>query len=77
MIDLHNHIIPGLDDGSKSLEMSLEMLRCAAEQGITDVVNTVHFQTSRLDGITFEYNFVKTKVEELQSELDSSGIPIK
>ena len=63
MIDLHNHIIPGLDDGSKSLEMSLEMLRCAAEQGITDVVNTVHFQTSRLDGITFEYNFVKTKVE--------------
>ena len=77
MIDLHNHIIPGLDDGSKSLEMSLEMLRCAAGQGITDVVNTVHFQTSRLDGITFEYDFVKTKVEELQSELDSSGIPIK
>ncbi len=77
MIDLHNHIIPGLDDGSKTLEMSLAMLRCAAEQGITDVVNTVHFQTSRLDGITFEYNFVKTKVEELQSELDSSGIPIK
>ena len=77
MIDLHNHIIPGLDDGSKSLEMSLEMLRCAAEQGITDVVNTVHFQTSRLDGITFEYDFVKTKVDELQRELDSSGIPIK
>ena len=77
MIDLHNHIIPGLDDGSKSLEMSLKMLRCAAEQGITDVVNTVHFQTSRLDGITFEYDFVKTKVDELQRELDSSGIPIK
>ena len=77
MIDLHNHIIPRLDDGSKSLEMSLEMLRCAAEQGITDVVNTVHFQTSRLDGITYEYDFVKIKVDELQRELDSSGIPIK
>ena len=77
MIDLHNHIIPGLDDGSKTLEMSLEMLRCAAGQGITDVVNTVHFQTSRLDGITFEYDFVKTKFEELQDELDKEEIPIK
>ena len=77
MIDLHNHIIPRLDDGSKSLKMSLEMLRCAAGQGITDVVNTVHFQTPRLDGITFEYDFVKTKVEELQDELDKEEIPIK
>ena len=77
MIDLHNHIIPGLDDGSKTLEMSLAMLRCAAEQGITDVVNTVHFQTARLDGITFEYKLVKSKIEELQNELDKKDIPIK
>ncbi len=77
MIDLHNHVIPGLDDGSKTLEMSLKMLRCAADQGITDVVNTVHFQTSRLDGITFEYKLVKSKIEELQIELDKEDIPIK
>ncbi len=77
MIDLHNHIIPGLDDGSKTLEMSLKMLRCAADQGITDVVNTVHFQTARLDGITFEYKLVKSKIEELQNELDKEEIPIK
>ena len=77
MIDLHNHIIPGLDDGSKTLEMSLEMLRCAAGQGITDVVNTVHFQTSRLDGITFEYKLVKSKIKELQDELNKEEIPIK
>lgn len=77
MIDLHNHIIPGLDDGSKTLEMSLKMLRCAAGQGITDVVNTVHFQTARLDGITFEHKLVKSKIEELQYELDKEKIPIK
>jgi protein-tyrosine phosphatase len=40
-------------------------------------VNTVHFQTARLDGITFEYKFVKSKIEELQNELDKEGIPIK
>ena len=77
MIDFHNHVIPGLDDGSKTLKMSLEMLRCAADQGITDVVNTVHFQTARLDGITFEYKLVKSKIDELQNELDSAEIPIK
>ncbi len=77
MIDLHNHIIPNLDDGSKSLGMSLAMLKHAADQGITDVVNTVHFQTARLDGITFEYKLVKSKIEELQNELDKEEIPIK
>ena len=77
MIDLHNHIIPGLDDGAKTLEMSMAMLRHAANQGITDVVNTVHFQTARLDGITFEYKLVKSKIKKLQYELDKEEIPIK
>ena len=49
MIDFHNHIIPNLDDGSKSIEMSLNMLREAEHQGITDVVNTVHFQHPKMD----------------------------
>ena len=38
MIDIHNHVLPNIDDGSKSIEMSLNMLKCAHEQGITDVV---------------------------------------
>ena len=44
MIDIHNHILPNIDDGSKSTEMSLNMLKYAYKQGVTDVVNTVHFQ---------------------------------
>ena len=44
MIDFHNHVLPNIDDGSKSLEMSLDMLSHAFKQGITDVVNTVHYQ---------------------------------
>ena len=43
MIDLHTHILPGIDDGSQSPEMSLQMLRMLAQQGIDTVVATPHF----------------------------------
>ena len=41
--DFHSHILPGVDDGSSSLEQSLQMLRMEAEQGIRHVVATPHF----------------------------------
>lgn len=43
MIDFHSHVLPGIDDGSRSLEESIAMLRMEAEQGITHVVATPHF----------------------------------
>lgn len=43
IIDFHTHILPGIDDGSKSLDESLRMLRMEAEQGIGHVVATPHF----------------------------------
>ena len=43
MIDFHSHVLPGIDDGSKSLEESIALLRMEAEQGITHVVATPHF----------------------------------
>lgn len=41
--DFHSHILPGIDDGSRSVEMSIAMLKKMAEQGITRVVATPHF----------------------------------
>lgn len=43
LIDFHSHILPGIDDGSKALEMSIRMLRMEAQQGIGHVVATPHF----------------------------------
>lgn len=42
MIDIHTHILPGVDDGSTDLENSLNMLRQAHEQGVTHLVLTPH-----------------------------------
>ena len=77
MIDFHNHIIPNLDDGSKSIEMSLNMLREAERQGITDVVNTVHFQHPKMDQKNTLYDFVISEISNLQSILDKEKIKIK
>lgn len=41
--DFHSHVLPGMDDGSASLEESLELLRMLARQGMTRVAATPHF----------------------------------
>lgn len=43
IVDFHSHILPGIDDGSKSLEQSVAMLKMEREQGIECVVATPHF----------------------------------
>jgi protein-tyrosine phosphatase len=42
MVDIHTHILPGIDDGSKSWEMTAEMCRIAVQDGITHMVATPH-----------------------------------
>lgn len=43
MIDIHSHLVPGVDDGSQSIEESLALLKQAKEDGITELVTTPHF----------------------------------
>ena len=42
MIDIHSHILPGIDDGARTLEDSLEMAQIAADDGIEQMVCTPH-----------------------------------
>jgi protein-tyrosine phosphatase len=63
MIDIHSHILPGLDDGSKSLEESVEMLRQAAAAGTTDIVASPHANQE----YAFDELVVERKIGELQA----------
>jgi protein-tyrosine phosphatase len=63
MIDIHSHILPGLDDGSKSLEESVEMLRQAAAAGTTDIVASPHANQE----YAFDELAVERKIGELQA----------
>lgn len=46
MVDFHMHVLPGMDDGSKSVDISLAMLDASAKQGIDTVCATSHFYAS-------------------------------
>lgn len=55
MVDIHSHVLPGLDDGARSLDDSIAMLRMAADAGTTDIVATPHANTEfRWDLATVE-----------------------
>ncbi len=47
IVDMHCHILPEVDDGSKSVEMTLQMLQIAQAEGITDIIATPHYQSGR------------------------------
>ena len=47
MIDIHTHILPGMDDGASTPEESLAMLRMQREQGVDTVFLTPHFHRDR------------------------------
>ena len=77
MIDFHNHIIPNLDDGSKSIDMSLDMLKEAQSQGITDIVNTVHYQHPKMDKKNTSYKFIINEINNFQKVVYNNNINIK
>lgn len=53
MIDIHSHILPGVDDGSKDLQMSSSMLSQMQQQGVETVVATPHFYALQDDPESF------------------------
>jgi protein-tyrosine phosphatase len=66
MVDIHCHILPGLDDGAESLEMASAMAEMAIEDGVTHVIGTPHAnQTYR-----FDPELIKQRREELQDRFD-------
>jgi protein-tyrosine phosphatase len=70
MIDIHSHILPAVDDGSHSLEESLEMCRLSANDGITTLVATPHAHDHIHE--THDVAFLRQKIDELNALLNGS-----
>lgn len=69
MIDFHTHILPGIDDGSQNVEMSIRMLQEELKNGIDHVVFTPHFYADH-DSIE---HFLKRRgksIEQLMAEIE-------
>lgn len=54
MIDLHTHLLPGVDDGSPSIAVSADVLRRFASEGVRVVVCTPHLEASRADSAPYD-----------------------
>ncbi|HJF19091.1 MAG TPA: tyrosine protein phosphatase [Enterococcus columbae] len=73
MIDLHCHILPGIDDGAQTIEDSLEMARYAVDQGITHILCTPHHNNGKYENSKAQ---IVPLVAQLQEVLDEKQIPI-
>lgn len=75
MIDIHAHILPGLDDGSDSLETSLMMAYAAVESGVTAIIATPHCNQRGLYE-NYASPELTGRLERLRGEIDAAGIPL-
>ena len=63
LTDCHNHILPEMDDGSKSVEMSVAMLQMMQKQGIARVIATPHFYCHREKSVASYLERRQRKIE--------------
>lgn len=73
MIDIHTHILPDVDDGSKDLETSILMIEREIEQGVTDIVLTPHVQSRVTKANTAKR---KAQFELLKEEVSKRGLNV-
>lgn len=74
MIDIHCHILPGIDDGPLTLNESIEMCRMASTDGIKTIVATPHFNPGAYENSSDK---IFRLIEDLETELKNNKIGIK
>ena len=74
MIDLHSHILPGVDDGASSLSEAVEIAREAEKQGVDRIVATPHYLE---EGYQLTPGETQERVAILQQVLEDKGIDVE
>lgn len=73
MIDLHSHLLPGIDDGARSLDESLQLARMAVADGITHITFTPHVHPGRYENTL---STIQPVFETLKQALEAEAIPL-
>lgn len=74
MIDLHCHLLPGIDDGAKNIADAMALAKQAYDSGITHVVCTPHIHEGYFDN---DIDIIESTHEIFKSALEREGIPLK
>ncbi|MGC9932356.1 tyrosine-protein phosphatase [Priestia aryabhattai] len=74
MIDIHSHILPGIDDGALNMEEAVSMARIAVDEGIKKVIATPHHQNGKFFN---NKQYILKKVKEFNDVLQSENIPLE
>lgn len=74
IIDIHSHILPGIDDGSADMEETLAMLAIAEKEGITHMIATPHYKENRTQT---DPQKVKSLIAQVQAAAEAKGISVK
>ena len=72
--DMHCHLVPKVDDGSKCVEESVECLKTLKAVGYNKVIITPHFQTPRFEN---DEDDIKRRYEELKRQATEAGVDIE
>lgn len=74
MIDLHTHILPGVDDGAQTMEESMDMIRAARDQGFQGIILTPHYITDTQYESKVKEN--KVLLKALKKAVQDEGIDV-
>ena len=73
MVDLHCHLLPGVDDGSKNMEISLRLAKKATENGVTHALLTPHHMNGQY--VNHKKDVIRL-TKEFQQQLNNHNIPL-
>ncbi|PLR76035.1 tyrosine protein phosphatase [Bacillus sp. V3-13] len=74
MIDIHCHILPGIDDGARTMDESVAMAKLASREGIRTIIATPHHQNGKYNNTKED---ILIKVAELNQALKDAFVPVQ
>lgn len=73
VVDIHSHILPGMDDGAADMEETIKMMRIAAEEGITHIIATPHYKSGKSHP---PVKVIRSCLESVRNVIKEENIPV-